>query len=395
MTGSLLQLQDLPPARATAALDLVEFMLGEGLQATDANDVLSGMSQRIRAAGVPLDRATSIVPLLHAEATASARFWERDKGVRSFTFPYSPVSGAQYARSPAAVVHETREWLILWLPDVAPDAYDIVDDLKADGFVHYIMAPVFMKSGMAATFSFATRDPDGFSALDIAFLRAAFPALSACQEILTTHRAMHEVMRMYVGEEPHRRILKGDVHRGEVVHVRSALLFADMRRFTELTADMSATEATALLNTYYDCVVPPVEAEGGEVLKFMGDGILAMFRDTGAAADTCAQALRAASAGLAAVAAHDGTPPFDVGVALHFGEAAYGNVGSGIRLDYTVIGRDVNLAARVAGLCGTLNEPLLASAAFHAHLTGADSRSVGLHTLKGLPAPQEVFALGR
>ncbi len=371
---------------------LISYMLGGARDATDADEVLTRMSELIRAGGVPLDRATSIVPLLHAEAVASARFWERGKGARSYLFPFNEESGKGYAHSPAADVHKSGAWVILWLPDTPDERYGIVPELKADSYTHYIMAPVFMRSGMAGTFSFATRAPEGFSQDDIAFLRAVFPALSACQEILATARAMQEVMRIYVGHEPQKRILSGDVHRGEVMHIRSAILFADMRRFTELTAGMSAEQATGLLNAYYDCIVPPIEGAGGEVLKFIGDGVLAVFRAGEDGAEACLRALKASRGGLARVAARTEQPQFDIGTALHFGEVAFGNVGSGMRLDYTVIGRDVNLAARVAGLCGARNEPLLVSSEFR-QKAGLEGRSLGEQSLKGLQSREEVFAV--
>lgn len=383
---------NLPPDRLAPALRLVSYMLGGARQAADADEVLARMAELIRDGGVPLERASSIVPLLHAEAVASARFWEHGSGARSRLFPFSIGNASGYEESPAAVVHRTGEWVELWLPDTPEDRYGIVPELKEGGYVHYLMAPVFMRSGMASTFSFATRRAAGFSAGDIAFLRAVFPALSACQEILATARAMQEVLRIYVGEEPQQRIISGDVHRGQVTHIRSAILFADMRRFTELTAEMTAEQATGLLNTYYDCVVPPVEEAGGEVLKFVGDGILAVFRATGGGAATCRHALRAARAALARVQARRGPPRFEIGIALHFGEVGFGNVGSGMRLDYTVVGRDVNLASRVAGLCSVSGEPLLVSAEFRRR-AGPVGRSLGGQRLKGLAAPQEVFAV--
>ncbi|UWQ61601.1 adenylate/guanylate cyclase domain-containing protein [Leisingera caerulea] len=392
MTQTPDPLLQLPPDRLQGALRLISYLLGEGRSAADPDQVLEQTCRLIRAVGVPLQRAASIVQLLHAEAVASARFWEHGQGTRSELFPFNEDSGDGYARSPAADVHKTGEWVILWLPDTPDDRYGIVPDLKAEGYTHYIMAPVFMGIGTAGIFSFATQSPEGFSDEDIRFLRAVFPALAACQEVLSTARTMREVLRIYVGEEPQRRIMSGDVHRGEVMRIRSAILFADMRRFTELTAGMSAEQATGLLNAYYDCIVPPVEAAGGEVLKLIGDGILAVFRAGEDGAQTCAQALTAAREGLARVAARSVQPKFDVGTALHFGEVAFGNVGSGMRLDYTVIGRDVNLAARVAELCGAKDEPLLVSSEFRQR-AGLEGRSLGKQSLKGLQTPEEVFAV--
>lgn len=383
----------LPSDMLVKALGLIDYMLGDALKATDADIVLTEMSERIRDAGLPLDRATSIIRLLHAEAAASARFWEHGKGARSYAFPFNPAADDQYEKSPAAEVHRTREWLVLWLPDTPMDAYNLVPELKEDGFTHYVMMPVFMANGMSNTFSFATRSKDGFSDLDFAFLRVVFPAISACQEILATHRIMGEVIRMYVGNEPYERILSGDVHRGQVTRIKSAILFADMRRFTELTADMEAEEATRLLNDYYDCVVPAIEENGGEVLKFMGDGILAMFRAADDENLTCAKAAIAARVALSEVSDFDGEHSFEVGIALHFGDVAFGNIGSGTRLDYTIIGRDVNLASRVASLCGTLDETLLVSKAFCQRVKDEKTRSLGPYALKGLSDEEEIFVI--
>jgi adenylate cyclase len=278
--------------------------------------------------------------------------------------------------------------------DVADDTFGIVPELKQAGFTHYICAPVFFANSMENVFTFATRDPAGFSDEEVDLLRAAYPAMAACQEIMVIHRIMKEVTRTYLGQEPHERILSGDVHRGEVTEIVSAILFADMRGFTALTAEMSAERATALLNEYYDCVVPAVENNGGEVLKFIGDGVLAIFRAEDAGADESARALLAAQAGLAAVAERNktGAPRFEIGIALHFGEAAYGNVGSGVRLDYTVIGRDVNLASRIAALCGQLEKPLLVSSEFRGRLPEKDYLECGVHQLKGLVKPVAIFA---
>lgn len=203
---------------------------------------------------------------------------------------------------------------------------------------------------------------------------------------------------MYVGDEPHKRILAGDVRRGEVSRITSAILFADMRGFTSLTAAMDEEAVTALINDYYDCVVPHVEAAGGEVLKFIGDGVLAIFRaDEGSGKAASTNGFEAARNALASVDARnrlpDADPPFDVGIGLHFGQAAYGNVGSGARLDYTVIGRDVNLASRISSLCGELNIRLLVSGELRSRLPDMPFASVGEHHLKGIADPVEVFRL--
>ncbi|HUU66555.1 MAG TPA: adenylate/guanylate cyclase domain-containing protein, partial [Methyloceanibacter sp.] len=280
-------------------------------------------------------------------------------------------------KRPLAEAHRRNDWLFTWLPDTPDDAYDIVAPLKAAGYTHHIAVPVVLPNGMHNGFTFATRAPDGFSEQDIALLRSIFPTLAALQEVLALQRVMREVMRMYVGDEPHLRILSGDVRRGEVLRIRAAILFADMRDFTGLTAHLSEEAATALVNEYYDCIVPPIDERSGEI-------------------EACMRAFAAARAGLLKVARRNDTTSsaarFTVGIALHFGNAAYGNVGSGARLDYTVIGRDVNLASRIADLCARLGQSLLLSGPFKSHLSEHELKTIGSFPLKGVGEPQAVYA---
>ena len=168
-----------------------------------------------------------------------------------------------------------------------------------------------------------------------------------------------------------------------------------MRGYTRLTSTLLPEAAVDMLNAYYDCLVPPIEAAGGEVLKYLGDGLLAIFRDRNEGSAEAAQAaLAAAREGLTAVEAANRAAifrrPISMGVALHHGDAAYGNIGSGERLDFTVIGRDVNLASRMAKLNKTLGEPLLMSSAFAAHLAGG-AESLGEHALEGFDQAVTLF----
>jgi adenylate cyclase len=382
--------------RLRLTLAVRDWLVGEAHEISDPNVIIESLSLRLRDAGVPIDQAVSAIELRHAERAANARIWEFGSPAREQVYGHDRGSEATGKR-PLAEAHRLNEWIFSWLPDMPDDTYDIVAPLKAAGYTHHIAVPVVLPNGMRNGFTFATRAPQGFSGEDIAVLRSILPTLAALQEILALRRVMREVMRMYVGNEPHLRILSGDVRRGEVLRIRAAILFADMRDFTGLTSRLSEEEATALVNEYYDCIVPPIDERGGEVLKFMGDGILAIFR-AGADSDieACMRAFASARAGLLRVAHRNddrhGASRFEVGIALHFGNAAYGNVGSGARLDYTVIGRDVNLAARIADLCSTVGESLLLSNSFQSRLSEHELRNLGAFSLKGIDQAQTVFA---
>jgi adenylate cyclase len=380
--------------RLRLTLAVRDWLVGEARDIADPNVIIEGLSLKLRDAGLPIDQAISAVEFRHAERAANARIWEFGSPAREHIFGHDRGSLATGKR-PLAEAHRLNEWIFSWLPDLPDDTYDIVPELKAAGYTHHIAIPVVLPNGMRNGFTFATRAPHGFSDEDIAVLRSIVPTLAALQEILALRRVMREVMRMYVGNEPHLRILSGDVRRGEVLRIRAAILFADMRDFTGLTAHLPEEAATALVNDYYDCIVPPIDERGGEVLKFMGDGILAIFRaGEDADSEACLRAFAAARAGLLRVARHNTASNirFELGIALHFGNAAFGNVGSGARLDYTVIGADVNLASRIADLCGELREGLLLSDAFQSRLSEQELRRLGAFPLKGVDEAQAVFA---
>jgi adenylate cyclase len=215
-------------------------------------------------------------------------------------------------------------------------------------------------------------------------------------EIRAGERILTEVLQTYVGGDPQHRILAGDTHRGTVTRIRSAILFSDLRGYTELSMARPEEEIASLLNRYFDCIVPAVEAQGGEVLKFIGDGVLAIFQQReDKASATCANALRAAKAALMAISSANGNgatdDPLDCGIALHYGEAAYGNVGSGARLDFTVIGRDINIANRITRLNGRLNQPILMSDAFVQALQ-SPATALGEFGFKGVPGLHPLFS---
>jgi adenylate cyclase len=190
----------------------------------------------------------------------------------------------------------------------------------------------------------------------------------------------------YVGIDAEKRILSGHTRRGEVESLEAALMFCDMRGFTELSNRLPSERMLELLNIYFDQAVPVVTEGGGEILKFMGDGMLALFRDAARPSSSCAAAFKAARLAherLGAMSLPD--VELRAGIGLHFGEVSYGNIGSGERLDFTVIGRDVNLTSRIEGFCEL-------SERFASLLTLPGATSLGWHVIKGFVEPIQLFA---
>lgn len=379
-------------ARATgAAAAVIDWLIREARFIAEPDDMMTELAHRLNDAGLPLDRMTGAMSTLYASRRGIGRHWTREGGIRELDFPWD--NEAVYQASPFYPAHESRQWVSFHLDEVDDAAFGVVPDLRADGYAEYICIPIFFHDGTAGGMTFATRRASGFSTADRAILRTVEPVMGLVFDLRRTFRLLGETLSMYVGEEPHARILSGQVRRGDVMRIRSAIVFADMRGFTALSTAMTAEETVALLNRYFDCVVPPVEALGGQVLKYIGDGVLAIFRaeDDGAAA--CAAALQAAEAVVQSIdraRAGDG-PSFDVKIALHYGEVAYGNIGSGARLDYTVVGSGVNLASRLADLAGRLDRRLVVSADFAAILPARPFATLGEHSLHGVAGPQAVF----
>jgi adenylate cyclase len=381
-------------ARLPAVQDIVDWLRPIRRGLAKPEDV-EELSHKLAAIGLPIDRLTLSISILHAKLDAIGRAWEQGKGASENSYVRPTEDDQAYRMSPFYATAQSRQPLELWLEAVPDHAFGIVPDLKRSGYTQYICLPVFLLNGSMAWVTLATRAKSGFSAEDLAVVLYVFPALSALIEIRVAWRTLDNVLTTYVGDEPKQAILAGNVKRGQVTTIESAILFADMRDSSILTAAMTGVAAVAFFNQFFDCLVPAIEAQHGEVLKYMGDGLLAIFRES--PTDTRApqfRALDASRAALAALAAynqdHPEGPPLRAGLALHFGEVAYGNIGSGLRLDFTVIGRDVALASRLAGLNRTLKEPLLVSAAFAERLAKGTIH-LGRFEVRGFSEPVDVY----
>jgi len=379
---------------------LFAWLLGEAREAMDVSEVLDSFGRRLVAAGLPLARATTHIESLHSERTGTGRVWRPDSGIVEQHYGFDPSVERAYQVSPIRTVHDTRKPLELW-PQTDILDYGVLPDLKAEGITHYYLAPLFFSDGQVQAASFATKRPGGFPPEDLALIESLVPLYTQVLELKTVRRELSEVLSIYVGREPGSRILAGQVRRGEVSALSAAILFADLRGFTRLSNELDDNQLVQVLNRYFDCFVPPVAAEGGEVLKFIGDAVLAIFpQPEGEApvAESRVRALAAAEQGLANLARYNeaerlGQDPLRAGVALHLGRVAYGNVGSVERQDFTVIGRDVNLVSRLASISSRLGtHPLLASQAF---VKGLERPNVPLGTfrMKGFRERQPVYAL--
>jgi class 3 adenylate cyclase len=229
-------------------------------------------------------------------------------------------------------------------------------------------------------------------------LRRAARFAAAPIAALAGRAALAALLEAYLGRRSAARVQAGSARRGAGETIRAALLSADLRDFTAMSEATEPAAVIAALDAWFDRIAGAVHAFGGEVLKFIGDGVLAIFPVTGAPAEACAAALRAVVAARAGMAHLDaarqaqGLPPLPFGAALHLGEILWGNIGAADRLDFTAIGPAVNLVSRLEGLCRPLGRSVLISGSVAAETT-APLVPLGEHMLRGIAAPCTVFTL--
>ncbi|HUJ63351.1 MAG TPA: adenylate/guanylate cyclase domain-containing protein, partial [Kofleriaceae bacterium] len=295
-----------------------------------------------------------------------------------------------------AVVFSTRRELRRRIDRASAREFPVLGDLAAEGYTDYLCAPLVFTNGEVHGAAFATRHPAGFSDAELADIRHVLRPLARIAEIFALRRVATNLLSTYVGHDSGARILAGRITRGDVETIRAVIWFSDLRGFTAMATTRSPSEIIEVLNELFDCQVPAIDHHGGEVLKFIGDGLLAIFplADDGDVATRCADALAAARDAFGALDARNTKAPvaIEFGLALHVGEVAYGNIGGASRLDFTAIGTAVNLAARLEGLTGRLGRRVVLSAELAGH-AGVPTVDLGTFELKGVPGAPRVFGL--
>lgn len=356
-------------------------------------ELLAGFGERLRQLSLPIDCIALYLRALHPEIRARIVIWQPGAAAQMLHRSHAMQHIVAFPDSPIRAAMETLQWQAV---DSDRDALAMnrLEVFRSTGASALLVAPLPGDGRLVSAVAFATRGKTGFAAEERRVLEKILPALDIVCELLHLRRAEASLLDTYVGPATGRRILAGQVRRGDVESLEAALLLCDLRDFTGRSNRLAGAEIIDLLNRYFDQVVPAISANGGEVVKFIGDAVLAFFRSDAGPAASCAAALHAAACirdRLAGASAAGDV--LEAGIALHHGEISYGNIGSGLRLDFTVIGRDVNLLSRIQGSCGPLGQSVLMSAAFAALLEPAECRSVGRFPLKGFTSQIELFAV--
>jgi adenylate cyclase len=380
--------------------EIVRWLTNDTRDERFLDNIFAELCVRLQQANIPIKRATLHI-LIHHPQWLGARFVWAD-GMREAEIAridYDVRERSEYIGSPASEIHagapEVRENLER---DPSPGRkHAVYDEMRAKGLTDYVAWPFYHTLGKRHLVTFATDRPGGFDDAHIAALLKLLPVLALVSEIRVKNRLARTLLETYVGSHAGELILAGATRRGTGTTVRAAILICDLRDFTRISDNWPRDDVIDLLNGYFDAMSEPIERHGGEILKFIGDGLLAIFPLSEPSA--CANLLRAVSEARQAMVAlnqkngESSRAPLNYGIGIHVGDVMYGNIGSRTRLDFTVIGPAVNMASRLETLTKQIGKPVLLSRAFADFVKGESGlERVGEYPVRGFNDPIELFA---
>lgn len=393
---------------AIADTDIVTSIITSGMADVPVATLVEGAMQRLVKAGVPLHRMQVGFRILHPLFDGMSIVWTEEAGVEVEYFAAIDQDGSVFRLSPFyyMLTNDLTELRLRLDRDAMVDRFPLLAQFRGRGLTDYLAmivafgdAPMTPETHSGLGTSWATREPEGFSPAHVATMRQVLAPLALALRVVIKDQITRNALNTFHGPLIGERILSGTIKRGAGERLKAALWYSDLRNSTGLADTLSVDRFLDLLNAYFDCAAGAVMAQGGQVLDIIGDAILAFFpaAEAGGEAEACARALDAATDAHARLAALrlEGNQParaiqFRVGV--HFGDVVFGNAGTAERLKFGVIGRAVNEVARTVDLAKVLGRPIVVSeeAAKRASRAFTD---LGLHDLRGMPAPRRLWAL--
>ena len=386
-------------ARGTSSIaDVESWLLTDALGEEDVLPFFEQLCWRLVAAGLPLDRASLHVGTLHPQLYGFGWNWNRVDGLcDEVRVAEAALANDSYRRNPLFHVIETGEAFRGRTSDAA-QRFPLMAELARQGYVDYAAIPLRAGGAYHNAATVATKRAGGFS-------ESQFKDLTRMLRLAALHVERHIALRIagnvldtYLGAAAGGRVLRGSIKRGAGEPIRAIVWASDLRGFTDLADRLDGPDMIALLNAYFECLAGAVLAHDGEVLKFIGDGLLAVFPysafadERAAAAAALAAAIDRLNADPQVLAHVAGWRPLRTGIALHDGEVFFGNVGAPERLDFTVIGRAVNAASRVEALSKSLGRSILVTEPV-ARLLDRPLEPLGEHELRGLAAPLSIYGV--
>jgi adenylate cyclase len=357
--------------------------------------LIERFGQGLAEVGVNVGRISAWLPTSHPELWGTQVVWVQGSPAELIPRPHYTTQTDAYLNTPGQAIYNAQGKPLRWRLDGKIDElpYPLLQQFAAEGYTDYYMRP-FLLHNEQAWVALLSRRVGGFTDDELATAESLCRQMGWKVRVAVSHDGMASLLRVYLGHNAARRVLDGQFRRGTGSTIDAAIWFCDLRGFTQLSDASPPTEMVKILDEYFETVAGPIEDAGGEILKFIGDAVMAVFPFETDKPSVCRRALKAAEDAFSLLAKRAG-PPLQVGVGLHCGEVYYGNIGGRSRLDFTVIGAAVNETCRIESMCKELGYPLLMSAQFAEHIGAQAVASLGQHRLKGVSQPREVFTLTR
>ncbi|MCP4999914.1 MAG: adenylate/guanylate cyclase domain-containing protein [Hyphomicrobiales bacterium] len=393
---------------------MADWLIEQGIQGASQETLLQGYCDRLLLVGIPVQRVHVAQRAFHPQFGSIGFDWLRDKGVERELLAHVETPRERWLKSPLYYlleqeIAEMRERLPI---DGEPHRFPFLDELRERGGRDYFAVKVNFggprgtlavdpnNTPEGMVISWTSDAVEGFSDGDLAVLRQSLPPLGLALKSSSNRQMANDVASIYLGADAGARVLSGEIQRGSFESIHAVVWYFDLQGFTKLSEKISGPENIVMLNDYFGAVVSVVEKHGGNVLKFMGDGLLAIFNYEAKAnvvdsAINAAIELRKTIGDLNAQRASKGLPVTDFSLALHGGDVLYGNIGGEARLDFTVIGPAVNTSARILSMGSQLERSLIISSNVAESVSAHKDQlvSLGRYMLRGVAEPQELFTL--
>ncbi|WP_423789998.1 adenylate/guanylate cyclase domain-containing protein [Leptospira kmetyi] len=377
--------------------EILNWLSSPPSRALEAKELIETLNQKIIEAGIPVWRFFTSIPTMHPEVMVRSIIWTRGEETQVVLIPHDGLQQQQYKDSPIFLIREGHKDFIrckLTGPD-ADLSYPICVDLQEKGGTDYCIFVSVFGTDIRSAISWTTDAPGGFTEEQIESLNSIRSVLSLRLDLESRKFAVNELLEVYLGPNASKRVLSGEFRRGTGETIYAAILCADLRDFSSLSENNSPKRIVEVLDNYFELTAQPIQEEKGEILKFIGDAILAVFPAEEDSHKACLAALSAARKIKNSVIQWNTEHPdsqIHLGMALNVGDVVYGNVGAKDRLDFTVIGNAVNQAFRVESLCKDFGENILTTEEF-ANKTGMENfELLGARQLKGITGERNIYS---
>ena len=377
-----------------------DWLFEQGRFNTGFDGFINAVCLKLNELGVPVTRVRISFRTLHPQLMAWSCLWDIESGAQIIEVSKDIAETDDYVGSPIAYIYEQNKPIRQSLVELPDNAHSVFFELQANGLTDYYGCPIYFSNGSVNVSTYATHNENGFSQHCITFLTQVSVLITPFIENLATRRLARTLLETYIGPRTGRRILEGQIQRGDGEEIKAAIWFSDFRNFTQYTESLSLVQLLETLNQYFEIVHDCVDKNGGEILRFIGDAMLIVFpvEKSQTISEACEKALASAidaqsqTQKVNLLRQQVGKPKIEFGVGLHEGCVMYGNVGAPTRLDFTVMGTAVNRTARLESLTKELDSPILISSEFNQQIKNT-GQFMGQFSVKGVENALQAYSV--